>query len=164
MSATSVKAAPRHGPASAPDAAVRPMPRRILIVEDNELARTQLQKALAVDRALRVDTVADGNKALQTLLEENFSVVLTDLRMPRLDGMQLIQEIGAFHRRIGQPTRTKYGHVVGRWPLHQRAGRDIRADHQHACGVRRARNRGGRECGHATEIGNGPARWLGRRR
>ncbi|MBI1918778.1 MAG: sigma-54-dependent Fis family transcriptional regulator [Planctomycetes bacterium] len=69
------------------------MPRRILIVEDNELARTQLQKALAVDRALRVDTVNDGSKALQMLLEENFSIVLTDLRMPRLDGMQLIQEI-----------------------------------------------------------------------
>src|SRR5438094_7060271 len=93
MSATSDKAVLRHRPAATADQAVLPMPRRILIVEDNDLARTQLQKALAVDRALRVESVNDGNKALQLLLEENFSIVLTDLRMPRLDGMQLIQEI-----------------------------------------------------------------------
>src|SRR5437868_15414238 len=93
MSATSDKAVLRHRPVSAAEQAVLPMPRRILIVEDNDLARTQLHKALAVDRALRVDTVSDGSKALQALLEDNFSVVLTDLRMPRLDGMQLIQEI-----------------------------------------------------------------------
>jgi DNA-binding NtrC family response regulator len=95
VSATSDKAAlhPGRPPSSAADEAVQPLRRRILIVEDNELARTQLQKALAIDRALQVETVNDGNKALQALLDEHFSVVLTDLRMPRLDGMQLIQEI-----------------------------------------------------------------------
>jgi DNA-binding NtrC family response regulator len=69
------------------------MPRRILIVEDNELARRQLQQVLQLDPNLLVETTADGNKALKDLGEQNYSIVITDLRMPGLDGMQLIREI-----------------------------------------------------------------------
>ncbi len=69
------------------------IPRRILIVEDNELARRQLQQLLEVDKTLQVATTNDGERALQELMERNYSIVITDLRMPRLDGMQLIKEV-----------------------------------------------------------------------
>jgi DNA-binding NtrC family response regulator len=69
------------------------MPRRILIVEDNELARRQLQQLLQLDPDLQVETTADGEQALKDLSEQNYSIVITDLRMPGLDGMQLIKEI-----------------------------------------------------------------------
>jgi two-component system, NtrC family, response regulator AtoC len=92
LSGSLEKATPPSDPGP-PQPAVSMTVRRILIVEDNELARTQLQKALAVDAGLHLETVSDGSKALPALLERNFSVVITDLRMPRVDGMQLIEEI-----------------------------------------------------------------------
>src|SRR5260370_6224023 len=70
-----------------------PVPRRILIVEDNETARRQLQQLLQSDLPVQVDVTGDGNKALQDLAEHNYSIVITDLRMPRLDGMELIREV-----------------------------------------------------------------------
>ncbi|HLJ93867.1 MAG TPA: sigma-54 dependent transcriptional regulator [Gemmataceae bacterium] len=70
-----------------------PVPRRILIVEDNETARRQLQQLLQSDLQLQVDATGDGNKALHDLAEHNYSIVITDLRMPRLDGMELIKEV-----------------------------------------------------------------------
>jgi DNA-binding NtrC family response regulator len=69
------------------------MKRSILIVEDNELARKQLQQVLQVDPELHVETIGDGMKALEELVKNVYSIVVTDLRMPRLDGMQLIKEI-----------------------------------------------------------------------
>jgi two-component system response regulator AtoC len=68
-------------------------PRRILIVEDNETAARHLQQVLKNDPQLVVDVANDGKQALQQLPENPYSIVLTDLRMPRLDGMQLIKEV-----------------------------------------------------------------------
>jgi DNA-binding NtrC family response regulator len=79
------------GPPAAKEA--QSVPRRILIVEDNEVARRQLQQLLQSDLSLQVDATGDGHKALQDLTEHNYSIVITDLRMPRLDGMELIREV-----------------------------------------------------------------------
>src|SRR5437588_377481 len=70
-----------------------PWPRRILIVEDNEAAGRQLQKLLQADLQLQVEVTNDGAMALQQLAEQNYSIVITDLRMPRMDGMELIREV-----------------------------------------------------------------------
>lgn len=67
--------------------------RRVLVVEDNELARRQLVQLLQGDARLEVEAIGDGRKALQMLLERSFSLVLTDLRLPGFDGMELIQEV-----------------------------------------------------------------------
>jgi DNA-binding NtrC family response regulator len=69
------------------------MPRSILIVEDNELACKQLERVLENDPLILVDSVSDGNKALEALGEKNYSIVITDLRMPEMDGMDLIREV-----------------------------------------------------------------------
>ena len=91
----------------------RPLPRRILIAEDNELARTQLQKALTVNPELDVQTTSDGSKALQLLAENNFSLLITDLRMPKLDGMQLIQEIQKRRLPVTVIVTTGHGSIEG---------------------------------------------------
>lgn len=67
--------------------------RAILIVEDNGLARQQLQQLLQTNPQLRVDATGDGEQALRLLNEHNYSIVITDLRMPRCDGMELIREV-----------------------------------------------------------------------
>ncbi len=79
------------GAASVADAPLEA--RRILVVEDNAQAQKQLQKLLEVDGQVQVDVADDGQSALERLLERNYSVVITDLRMPKLDGAQLIAEV-----------------------------------------------------------------------
>jgi DNA-binding NtrC family response regulator len=69
------------------------VPRRILIVEDNDQARKQLQELLQFDPGLQVDSTSDGRQALRKLEDQPYSIVLTDLRMPSLDGMELIKEV-----------------------------------------------------------------------
>src|SRR5947209_13232033 len=67
--------------------------RRILVVDDNETATRQLQHILQTDLDCRVDVTDNGMQALELLAEQNYSIVITDLRMPRMDGMQLIREV-----------------------------------------------------------------------
>lgn len=67
--------------------------RRILIVEDNETARKQMQVFLETEPGLAVDTAANGGDALKALAERTYSVVVTDLKMPRVDGLQLLEEV-----------------------------------------------------------------------
>jgi DNA-binding NtrC family response regulator len=67
--------------------------RRLLIVEDEEQDRQQLQKLLEADTDLQVDGTNNGKQALEWLTEHNYSIVLTDLRMAGLDGMDLIRAI-----------------------------------------------------------------------
>jgi DNA-binding NtrC family response regulator len=67
--------------------------RRVLIAEDNELTRQQLKQLLETDPKIQVDTTGDGQEALQALIEHNYSIVITDLKMPHLSGMQLIEEV-----------------------------------------------------------------------
>jgi DNA-binding NtrC family response regulator len=66
--------------------------RRILIAEDNEANRTLLKEFLAGD-SLQVDTVANGSAALEALVENNYSIVITDMKMPHVGGMELIEEV-----------------------------------------------------------------------
>jgi DNA-binding NtrC family response regulator len=67
--------------------------RRVLIVEDNETARRQIQVFLESEPGLCVDTAANGSDALKALTEHSYGVVVTDLKMPRVDGLQLLEEV-----------------------------------------------------------------------
>jgi DNA-binding NtrC family response regulator len=78
-------------PLPLPDSAA--LARRMLVVEDKEPNRTQLQKLLEGWFATAVDAVGDGTQALNALRQQAYSLVLTDLRMPRGDGLRLIEEV-----------------------------------------------------------------------
>jgi DNA-binding NtrC family response regulator len=99
MSVTHAKAENTHThngtttPAAADAAPPAAPPRRILLVEDDEDAREQLQKLLQKDDGLEVTAFGDGEQALRELAQRPYSIVLTDLRMPRCDGMDLIREV-----------------------------------------------------------------------
>jgi DNA-binding NtrC family response regulator len=69
------------------------MERRVLIAEDNEVNRQQMKQVLEADQKVRVDTTNDGMQALEALVANNYSILLTDLKMPHLNGMQLIEEV-----------------------------------------------------------------------
>ncbi|MGA1558847.1 MAG: response regulator [bacterium] len=64
----------------------------VLVVEDDEALRESFQQLLSYLFA-EVDAAVDGQDALDQLAEKNYDIVLTDLRMPRMSGFQLLQEI-----------------------------------------------------------------------
>lgn len=63
-----------------------------LVVDDEVEVRETLADIL-VNAGHRVVTAASGQEALERMVEERFSVVLTDVRMPDLDGRTLYREI-----------------------------------------------------------------------
>ena len=63
---------------------------RVLVVDDEKAAVRNLRHVLTKE-GYHVTTAASGQAALRLLREERFHVVLTDLRMERVDGMQLLE-------------------------------------------------------------------------
>ena len=68
------------------------MPDRVLIVDDDEALRDSLELVLTSE-GYQVATADCGTSALERLDEQRLDVVLCDLRMPGIDGFELIPQI-----------------------------------------------------------------------
>ncbi|MEP6658246.1 MAG: PAS domain S-box protein, partial [Betaproteobacteria bacterium] len=79
--------------------------RSILIVDDEAEIRETLAEILTGARH-RVVTASSGHEALERMATEHYDVILTDIRMPDLDGRALYQEIE--HRWPGQAGRVVF--------------------------------------------------------
>lgn len=75
--------------AQADEAAATESLRRVLIVDDEETIRLALSRFLS-NRGYAVETAASGAEALQALERERAAVMLCDLRMPGLSGLQVV--------------------------------------------------------------------------
>jgi two-component system response regulator FlrC len=67
---------------------------RILVADDEEGLREFVADALAGDGHVVV-RAADGAEALQHIAREQFDLVITDLKMPRIDGLAVLQRLRA---------------------------------------------------------------------
>jgi DNA-binding NtrC family response regulator len=67
-------------------------PGRILIVDDEANARNALAELLR-DEGYAVDTAPDGAQALPKIEEWSPDLVLTDLKMPGMDGLALMRSV-----------------------------------------------------------------------
>ena len=65
---------------------------RVLVVDDEEIARKNLAHVLTKEE-YDVTTAADGEAALRELDASEFDVVLTDLKMGRVDGIELLDRV-----------------------------------------------------------------------
>ncbi|CDM64504.1 sigma-54-dependent transcriptional regulator [Pyrinomonas methylaliphatogenes] len=65
---------------------------KLLVVEDEANLRLVLQKELE-RMGHEVHTAADGEAALRALEEESFDVLLCDINMPRMNGMELLRRV-----------------------------------------------------------------------
>jgi len=63
----------------------------ILVVDDEEIVRDSLASWLEED-GYRVDTAPDGQTALARLREQAYAVLLVDLKMPGMDGLQVLAQ------------------------------------------------------------------------
>ncbi len=86
------------------------MSSRILVVDDEEKMRRILELAL-LGMGHEVVQAADGQEALDQLADGAFDLVLTDLRMPRLDGLGLLQALRAHGESMPVIVLTAHGTV-----------------------------------------------------
>jgi DNA-binding NtrC family response regulator len=71
------------------------MEKKILVVDDEALIRDFLSEAL--NRAgYAADLASTGEEALEKIREREYDVVLTDVRMPNMDGMELLKNVKAY--------------------------------------------------------------------
>jgi two-component system response regulator AtoC len=82
----------------------------ILVVEDDETQRKMLQKIL-IREGYDVQTAASGREALAKFGERRADVVVTDIKMPGMDGLQLFHEIKTLDRDASVILITAYGDI-----------------------------------------------------
>jgi ATP-dependent Lon protease len=67
-------------------------PRRVLVVDDEEIARANLEHVFSKE-GYQVETAADGIEAMERLRRTPADIVISDLKMSRMDGLQLLGQI-----------------------------------------------------------------------
>ena len=82
----------------------------ILVVEDDELMRTFLTQILR-EEGYRVQSAEDGKEALEKIQNADFDLVITDLKMPKLSGIDLMREIQKEKPEIRWIIITAYGSI-----------------------------------------------------
>jgi len=65
---------------------------RILLVDDNKLGLIA-RKAVLEDAGHRITTALEGQEAFERFAREKFELVITDYKMPRMNGLELIRRI-----------------------------------------------------------------------
>lgn len=85
--------------------------KRILIVEDDEAQARPMQRLLERDPQFAVTAVRDGQQALECLQTADYALVLTDLRMSEVDGMQLIRQVRENRLPVTVIVITGYGSI-----------------------------------------------------
>jgi nitrogen regulation protein NR(I) len=87
-----------------------PERKQILVVDDEPNLRRVLRAQLERD-GYDVHTAEDGEQALALLHEHHIDLVITDLRMPKLDGMELLRRITALEDAMPVVMITAHGTV-----------------------------------------------------
>ncbi|HWW22994.1 MAG TPA: sigma-54 dependent transcriptional regulator [Edaphobacter sp.] len=83
---------------------------KVLIVEDEVHARTGLAE-LIESWGYKAECAADGMEGLDKAVQWGPSIVVTDLKMPRMDGMELLNRIGELPQRIAVVMLTAQGSI-----------------------------------------------------
>jgi signal transduction histidine kinase/DNA-binding response OmpR family regulator/HPt (histidine-containing phosphotransfer) domain-containing protein len=113
-------AAPASAPADAParDASPRVQAppalrgRRVLLVEDNELNRFVATELLCEVAGMEVTLAGNGHEALAQLRESRFDLVLMDIQMPGMDGLQCTRLIRADQALARLPVIAMTAHAM----------------------------------------------------
>jgi two-component system, NtrC family, response regulator AtoC len=84
---------------------------RALLVDDEPAMRRRIRPILA-ELGCDVVEAEDGRAALTALAASRFDVVVTDLRMPEVDGLGVLREVRARHRHVPVVVITASGRVA----------------------------------------------------
>jgi CheY-like chemotaxis protein len=81
--------------------AAEALSRKVLIVDDSAATR-RLAKVFLQEAGHRAITASSGSQALQALRQEHFDAIITDLRMPGMDGLAFARAVRARPERYGE--------------------------------------------------------------
>src|SRR5690349_2934651 len=99
------------GPSTTPFTAKRIM--RILLVEDSRQLSNWLAKTLRRDN-YAVDCVYDGDDADYALKSQDYAMVILDLSLPKLDGIEVLKRLRARGNNVPVLILTANNSVAGR--------------------------------------------------
>lgn len=74
-------------------------PARVLVIDDEEVVHRSLARLLS-RRGHAVDAVFDAQEGLSRLADEDYDLVITDLMMPGMDGLELLEAMQARHLAV----------------------------------------------------------------
>jgi len=84
---------------------------RILIVED-EAPMCELLKSFFSEKGYKVNSAQDGEEAIGRLEEQDFALVVTDIKLPGMSGLELLARIRlewrSEERRVGKECRSRW--------------------------------------------------------
>jgi DNA-binding NtrC family response regulator len=86
------------------------MKRRLLLVDDDEVFLRPLHRTLEL-KGYEVLPVQSAEEALETLKSEDVDLVLTDRRLPGMDGVELVRQIKTDHPDLAVVVMTAYGSI-----------------------------------------------------
>ena len=93
--------------AAGPDAVTHPL--ALLLVDDSAVARAKLRKLFEA-AGYQVELARDGVEALEWLGRQRFGLMITDLEMPNMDGIQLIAAVSGSLETENMPILAITGH------------------------------------------------------
>jgi len=99
-------------------------PRHVLVVEDEAPLRQAIAEQLS-DRGYRVEQADSGEAAIACLAEFAFDILLTDLRLPGMDGSEVVEAAIARYPDIVAIVITGYGTVKDAVDAIKRGARDF---------------------------------------
>ncbi len=82
----------------------------VLVVDDEKNIRFTLCESLE-PLGLEIDTAINGEEALEKLKEKNFGLILLDLRMPGMNGMEVLKQISKLRPDIRVIIITAHGTI-----------------------------------------------------
>jgi two-component system nitrogen regulation response regulator NtrX len=66
---------------------------KILVIDDEKAIRRSIKEILEFEEH-KVEEAEDGQMGMNMALKGNYDVILTDIKMPKMDGMELLQKLG----------------------------------------------------------------------
>ncbi|UCG67513.1 MAG: response regulator, partial [Deltaproteobacteria bacterium] len=66
--------------------------KKALVIDDEQIVLDSVSKILA-DENYEVDVSLSGRKGLESAIQKDYDVVLTDIRMPDIGGMRVLRDI-----------------------------------------------------------------------
>ncbi len=82
--------------------------KRILVVDDEETIRQLYQEELQ-DAGYDVEVAADGRQALQAVEQRRPDLMTIDIKMPGMDGIELLRKVRSIHRDLPIIICSAYG-------------------------------------------------------
>jgi CheY-like chemotaxis protein len=81
----------------------------LLVVDDSEIDRRLVIGLLKENANWKIETAGNGVEALARLKQSPVDLVLTDMQMPEMDGLELVKQIGIHHAQTPVILMTAHG-------------------------------------------------------